>query len=117
ALGQPIRSVRLAHVSFALYAPGLALFVGGLVTGVMPAMLAGAATFGTGVLLFVGNLTATLRRAERRDVSWWALALATFFLTTTLLVGWLLAGNLRWGYLGGGRYGAVGVHLHIAIAG
>jgi hypothetical protein len=117
ALGQPIRSVRLAHLTFALYAPGLAAFVAGLATGHSAIMLAGAATFGSGVLLFVGNLAATLRRSENRDVTWWALAGAATFLLVTLGFGLALAGNLRWGYLGGGRFAAVGVHLHVAIAG
>ncbi|HEX6308144.1 MAG TPA: hypothetical protein VFZ69_08155 [Longimicrobiales bacterium] len=117
ALGEPIRSVRLAHVSHALYVTGLAAFVGGLVLAESWFMLAGAATFGTGILCFVGNLGATLRIARRRDVTWWALACAAFFLTVTLVLGLALAGNLRWGYLGGGRLSAIGVHLHVALAG
>src|SRR5690606_17011980 len=117
ALGKPIRSVRLAHVSFALYVPGLAAFVSGLVLFRPVLMLAGAATFGTGILLFVGNLAATLHASKRRDVTWWALACAAFFLTITLVLGLALAGNLRWGYLGAGRVAALGVHLHVAIAG
>ena len=117
ALGSPIRSVQLAHVSFALYVPGLAAFVSGLVLFVPALMLAGAATFGTGILLFVGNLAGTLHASKRRDVTWWALACAAFFLTITLVLGLALAGNLRWGYLGSERISALGVHLHVAIAG
>ncbi len=117
ALGRPIASVRLAHITFALYVPGLLAFIAGLVFGRPTAMLAGAATFGTGVLLFAGNLGWTLRRAEKRDVTWWALALAATFLVITLVFGIALAGNLRWGYLGGERYTAVGTHMHVAIAG
>lgn len=117
ALGHPIRSVRLAHVTFALYVPGLAAFVTGLVLIESVVMLAGAATFGTGILLFAGNLAATLHVAKRRDVTWWALACAAFFLVITLVLGLALAGNLRWGYLGAGRVSALGVHLHVALAG
>ncbi|MGH7444852.1 MAG: hypothetical protein ACREKM_08255, partial [Longimicrobiales bacterium] len=117
ALGEPIRSVRVAHTSFGLYVPGLAAFVGGLIAGQHVVMLFGAATFGTGVLLFIGNLSATLRASTRRDVTWWALACATFFLLVTLVFGGALAGNLRWGYLGAGRLNALGVHLHVALAG
>src|SRR5690606_7418328 len=111
------RSIRAAHVSFALHVIGLSAFVGGLVLAMWSVMLCGAAMFGTGVLVFVGNLAATLRRARRRDVTWWALAGAAFFLTITLLLGLALAGNLRWGYLSAGRYAAIGVHLHVALAG
>lgn len=117
ALGEPIRSVRLAHASFALYAPGLAVFIAGLALGVSVLVLAGAAAFGTGVLLFAGNLAATLRRSSERGVTWWALAGAAVFLVVTLVLGLALSGNLRWGYLGGARYVAVGVHLHVALAG
>lgn len=117
ALGQTIRSVRLAYVTFALYVPGLAAFVAGFALSRSTLMLAGAATFGTAVLLFVGNLAATLRRSEKRDVTWWALTFAAIYLVVTLLSGLALAGNLRWGFLGGGRFAALGVHLHVAIAG
>ncbi len=117
ALGEPIRSVRLGHVAFALYVPGLALFVCGLAFDASAAMLVGAATFGAGILVFAGNLAATLRRSTRRDVTWWALAGADVFLLATLALGILLAGNLRSGYLGGERLAALGTHLHVALAG
>jgi hypothetical protein len=117
ALGQPIRSIRLAHATFALYVPGLLAFVAGLLAGRSWLMLTGAATFGTGVMLFAANLGMTLRRARRRDVTWWALAAAGVFLVITLVFGVSLAGNLRWAYLGGARMTAVGTHLHVALAG
>lgn len=117
ALGEPIRSVRVAHMTFALYAPGVAAFVLGLMTGRPVVMLAGAATFGTGVLLFLGNFGATLARGKRRDVTWWALTGAAVFLCVTLVLGLALAGNLHWHYLGAERPTALATHLHVAIAG
>ena len=117
ALHVPIRSERLAHASLALHAPGLALFVGGMLAGSHTTMLAGAASFGTGLLLFAGNLAATLRRAPERNVTWWALAGAALSLVSTVALGVSLAGNLRWGYLGANRFLALGVHLHVAVAG
>jgi hypothetical protein len=117
ALGEPIRSERLAHLTFALYAPGLLLFVGGLAGGRQEVMLPGAALFGTGLLLFVGNLGATLHRCRERTLTWWALVPANFFLLATVVLGISLAGNLRWNWLGGHRMVALGVHLHVAIAG
>src|SRR5690606_34655128 len=117
ALGEPIRSVRLAHASFALHAPGLALFVTGLLSSETTLMLTGAACFGTGILLFTINLAVTLKAAGRRDVTWWALAFADAYLFATLCIGIALAGNLRWGYLGAGRLNAMAVHIHIAVAG
>lgn len=117
ALGEPIRSVRLGHVAFALYVPGLAVFVSGLAFDASAAMLAGASAFGAGILVFAGNLLLTLRRSTRRDLTWWALAGADVFLLATLALGILLAGNLRYGYLTGERLAALGLHLHVALAG
>jgi hypothetical protein len=117
ALGESIRSERLAHVTFWLYTPGLVLFVSGLLSGDTALVVAGAALFGTGILLFVANLAATLRAASRRDVTWWALACAAFYLLVTLVLGGALAGNQRWGYLADARVTALGVHVHIALAG
>lgn len=117
ALGRPIRSIGLAHVTFALYVPGLLAFVAGLATSARALTLGGAAVFGTGVVLFIGNLSATLASAERRDVTWWALAAATFFLFVTFLLGLALTGNLHSGFLGASRFTALGVHLHVALAG
>ncbi|HEX6909909.1 MAG TPA: hypothetical protein VF142_05930 [Longimicrobium sp.] len=117
ALGVPIRSRRAAHAGFVLYVPGLALFVGGLAAGSHPARMAGAALFGTALLLFIGNLAATLRRAPERTLTWWALTGAASSLLATVALGISLAGNLHWGYLGANRFAAVGVHLHVAVAG
>lgn len=117
ALLAPIRSERLAHVSLVLYAPGLALFLFGLLTGSRTILLTGAATFGTGLSLFVGNLVATLKRADERNLSWWSLAGAVTFLVATIVLGVSLAGNLHWNFLGESRFLALGVHLHVAIFG
>lgn len=117
ALGEPIRSIRTGHLTFALYVPGLAAFVTGLWLGATAVMLAGAITFGSALLLFALNLGATLRRAPRRDVTWWALAGADLFLTVTVVLGLTLAGDLRWAYLGAARFTALGTHLHVALGG
>lgn len=117
ALGEAVRSVRLAHLTFALYAPGLAAFAVGLLTFRPGLLLAGAATFGTALLLFVWNLGATLARSRQRDVTWWALAAADVFLAVTVLIGIALAANLRWGYFADTRLTVIGTHLHVALAG
>jgi hypothetical protein len=117
ALQSPIRSERLAHATFLLYVPGLASFVGGMIAGSHVVVMAGGILFGSGLLLFAGNLTATLRRAPVRNVTWWALAGAVLFLVSTVVLGISLAGNLRSGYLGANRFLALGVHLHVAALG
>lgn len=117
ALGQPIASERVAHLSFALHVPGVALFVLGVMLGRGALLLAGISCLGAGIVFFLGNLAVTLRRAERRDVTWWAIACATVFLGVTVVLGSALGVNLRTGFLGGVRPLALGTHLHIALAG
>lgn len=117
ALLEPIRSQRVAHITFFLYVPGLIVFVAGLLLGRTILLLPGVALFGTGVLLFVANMAATLYGASRRDVTWWALSCATLFLLITLILGGALAGNQRYGYLASHRMTALGVHIHVALAG
>ena len=117
ALQTPIRSRRLAELGLAMYVPGLVLFLGGLLLTRPTVMVAGAGLFGTALLLFVGNLAVTLRRAPERNLTWWALVGSASSLVATIVLGVSLAGNLRWGYLGAERFLAVGVHLHVAIAG
>jgi len=117
ALGESIRSVRVAHVTFGLYVMGVPLFVYGVVAGHPMAMMLGAGTFGAGILAFVANVSTTLHRARRRDVTWWALTGALVYLVVTLVLGLTLAGNLWKGYLGAGRFMVLGVHLHIALGG
>jgi hypothetical protein len=117
ALGVPIRSERWAHIAFWLYAPGLALFIGALVTNHPTVMITGGGLFGTGLLIFVVNLVATLVAARDRGLTWWSLVGAALSLLTTIAIGLTLAANLRSGFLGPHRFLAVGVHLHLALAG
>lgn len=117
ALGEPIRSVPAGHLAFALYVPGLAAFVAGMVLGIAPLMLGGAALFGTAILIFAVNLGATLRRATTRDLTWWALAGADLFLLVTLGFGLTLAGDLHWSFLGAAQPIALGTHLQVALFG
>jgi hypothetical protein len=117
ALGVGIRSPVLAHVTFGLFVVGLGPFVAGLATGLPVLMVGGAALFGTAILLFCGNLVATLARPGARDVTWWSLAAASLYLFLTAALGLALAGNLEWGYLGADRWTALGVHLHLALGG
>lgn len=117
ALQTPIRSQRIASITLALHAPGLLLFLVGLLRSEAALMLPGAMLFGTGLLLFIGNLAVTLRQAPERNLTWWALVGAAASLFSTVVLGMSLTGNLRWGYIGADRFLAVGVHMHVAIGG
>jgi hypothetical protein len=117
ALQVPIRWPRLAYLTLALYAPGLLVFIGGLMRPDPTALFTGAVLFGTGLLLFIVNLGVTLKRAPERNLTWWALAGASVFLLATVILGIALAGNLRWDYMGPNRFLAMGVHIHVAVVG
>jgi hypothetical protein len=117
ALGVGIRWAALAYLTLALVVVGLAGFATGLLAGPWWVLASGAASLALGVLVFCGNLVATLARAARRDLTWWSLAGAVFYLMLTALLGLLLAGNLGGGYGGVARWTALGVHFHVALAG
>jgi hypothetical protein len=117
ALSRSIRWERLGYATLGLYAPGLAAMVLGLQQPHRPLLLAGVATFSAGLLLFALNLAATLRLARPRTLTWWCLAGAAAGLVATVVLGASLAGNLQWNYLGARRFAALGIHMHVALAG
>jgi hypothetical protein len=115
-LGTRMRWYGLGHASLVLYVPGLLLFVGGLLSGTTMLMLAGAALFSTGLLLFLVNAAAGMARVATRDTTWRTLAAAFGFLLVTIVLGASLAGNLRWFFLAD-RVHALAVHMHVALGG
>ena len=117
ALDAPVRWARLGHVSFAVFAPGVGIFASGVASGSLVVRQVGIALVAIGVLLTVGNVTATLRRARRHDATWAAIALAITFLTSTLGIGVILLHNLHTGFLAAARVHVLAVHLHVAIIG
>ena len=117
ALDAPMRNARLGHVSFAVFAPGVGFFAGGVANGSMVMRHLGIALVATGVLLTVGNVATALRRARRHDATWAAIALAITFLTSTLGFGVLLLHNLHTGFLGAARVHILAAHLHVAVLG
>lgn len=112
-----IHSVRWAHVSFWSYAPGVALFAGGLAAGSMPLRHLGIAMVAFGIVGVVVNVGLALRAAPRRTVVWGAIAVALAFLTSTLGIGLVLLRNLDTAFLAGARVRVLAVHLHIAMIG
>lgn len=117
ALDRAVRWPKLAGATLWLHVPGLLAFVGGLLTQRTALVATGASLLAVGLLSFVANLAATLKGSPRRDLTWWALALAAFFLTLTVVVGWALAANLRWPFMGAARLMALLTHIHIALVG
>ena len=116
-LGQEIRWLGAARVTLLLHAPGLAVFVFGLVTVHPAATIFGASAVSLGVVLFAVNVGSTLRRVRPRDPTWWALTSAVFFLVGTMVLGGAMAANLAWPYLGAERLTALVTHLHVGLVG
>jgi hypothetical protein len=117
ALGAPIRSIRLGHAAFWTFAPGAGLFAAGVATSNTTLHHVGIAFVGLGVILGVGNVAATLPRAKNRDVTWAAIALAIFFLASTLSLGVVLLHNVHTGFLASARIIVLATHLHVALVG
>lgn len=117
ALGRGIASERVAHTTFGIHVGGVVLMTGGIGLHHADLVAIGVSLLGLGILLFVGNLVATLRRAPRRELTWWALALAAVFLTLALAAGIALSINRFTGFLGGAQPDALRVHIHTALYG
>ena len=78
---------------------------------------AGIALVAVGILLAVGNIALSLPRAPSRDATWWAIATALAFLTSTLVLGVVLLHNLHTGFLAEARLRVLATHLHVALVG
>lgn len=117
ALGQSIASERVAHLTFILHVGGVCALVSGMYLARDGLRIGGVTSLGLAITLFLVNLGVTLRRAARRDVTWWALSLASAFLGVTMVLGAALAMNLGSGFLGGAQPLALGVHMHVALFG
>ena len=117
ALGAPLRSTRVAHASFWAFAPGAGLFAAGVATSAPMLHHPGIALVAIGILLAVGNLALSLPRAPARDATWWAVAAALTFLTSTLVLGVVLLHNLHTGFLAEARLRVLAIHLHVALVG
>ncbi len=117
ALDRSVRWPRVARATLWLHVPGLLAFVAGLMAQRPGLTVVGASLLATGLMAFIANLAATLKSAPRRDMTWWALALAACFLFLTVAVGWALAANLRWPYMGAFRIAALATHIHVALVG
>ncbi len=117
ALGHGVASERLAHLTFVIYVAGVALMVAGLGSHNAALVAAGVALLGTGILLFLGNLVATLRKATQKGLTWWALALAAVFLAVALAAGIALSIHRFTAFLGASQHDVLRVHLHTALYG
>jgi hypothetical protein len=116
-LGAPMRSLRVGHLSFWCFAPGVGLFAAGVATHDTMLHHGGIWLVGVGILLGAGNVAATLPRARTRPVDGAAMAIALCVLVSTLGVGVVLLHNLHTGFLAEARVRVLSAHLHVAIVG
>lgn len=117
ALGAPLGSTRVGQAAFWAFVPGVALFAAGVATSAVTLHHAGIALVAIGILLATGNLTVSLARATRRDVTWAAVAMALGFLVSTLVLGVVLLHNVHSGFLAQARLRVLAIHLHVALVG
>lgn len=116
AVGKSIWSFKLAHVSFALQALGVAALVGGLFTNSRFALFAGAASLTLAFWSFGVNLTLTLLGSKQREFTYFALAAATVSLFATPVYGVLLAVYMHHGGLLD-PFAVIAHHAHVAVMG
>lgn len=116
AVGRPMRSTALAHLSFAAQALGVGCFVIALLSGSRSLLLIGASALTLAFVSFGGNLTATLLGARERGLTFWALAGATVSLLATPVYGLVLAFYVHDGGLDD-PFDTIGHHAHVAIVG
>lgn len=117
ALGAPVWSERLGHISFACTVPGIALFALGVMRNSITLHHTGIALLAIGIILLITNVAGSLPRAHRRDVTWAAMGIAVAFLALTLVLGVVLLHNVVTGALGTARQRILATHLHVALLG
>lgn len=117
ALGAPIRSLRVAHASFWILAPGIGVFACGVITSSGSVLAVGGVLVGAGLLLAVGHIAATLVGGRTRDVTWIAIGIGIVFLVSTLVFGLVLALSLHTSLVATIRVRTLTAHLHLALVG
>lgn len=117
ALGVSISSERAGHLSFWMFAPGVALFASGVAFSSTDLRYAGIGLISVAIICLLINAGLSLRRVAKRDVIWVAVMTGISFLTVTLLLGSLLSENMRTGLLADARIRVLTTHLHVAMLG
>lgn len=117
ALGSQVRWPRAGWASLAAFVPGAAFFAAGVMRSSSVLHHAGVALVASGILILLVNVGFTLRAALRRDVTWWAVAIALGALGSTPVLGVVLLHNLHTAFLAEARLRVLSIHLHVAIVG
>lgn len=117
ALGTTLWSERTGWWHFSLHAVG----VPGMVHAFWHWNLVELATCGSlvalGIVLFAVNAWNTIRRSGKRDAVAWSLALATGWLSLTVLAGLTLVANHLWNFWTADPLALLRAHAHLGLAG
>jgi hypothetical protein len=72
---------------------------------------------GLGIALFAANTWGTIQRSGKRDAVAWSLALATGWLSLTVLAGLTLVANRLWHFWAADPLALLRAHAHLGLAG
>ena len=113
----PLFSERLGRAQFAFMLAGLIAMVASFWAGRWEGVAAGAGLALVAVVLYLVNMTMTLRRMERRDVGAEYIAAAFVYLAATVLLGSAMALDKLLDFLGGQVLATIHAHAHLAALG
>lgn len=117
ALQTPLAAVRLGRLSFWCYFGGLIGLPVGLARTWLPALAVGGVLLTIAFLLAIVVIAATLRRAPRRDIVAWHIAVSLAGLAAGVAYGLILAINKGTGFLGASTLHQIAAHTTIMLGG
>lgn len=113
----PLYSERLGRWQFPLLVVGIAVMVVHFWTGHYRGLATGAILVLAATMLFLVNLSLTLRRISRKDVAIPYLVAALMYLALTVILGNLMALDKVFDFLGGQVLATIQGHAHLAALG
>jgi cbb3-type cytochrome oxidase subunit 1 len=116
-LSVPLYSERLGRWQFPPLVVGMAIMVGHFWTGHYRRVVPGTLLVLLATILFVVNLTPTLHRMPRKDVSTRYLVASLAYLGATAVLGTLMALDKVLNFLGGQVLATIQGHAHLAALG
>lgn len=117
ALGTTLWSERTGWWHFTCHALGVLGMVYAFRHWNLLVLAAGGSLVALGIAFFSTNAWATIRRSGKRDAVAWSLALATGWLSLTVLAGLTLVANRRWNFWTADPLALLRVHAHLGLGG
>ena len=117
AVGEELAWPRLAWIHGALHAVGVPVMVAAFLRGNFSWVAAGGSLVAVGALLASLNMAVTIGRARTKDAVAWAFGFSAFWLSATVIAGFLLAVNRAHPVLPGNSETWLKVHAHLGVVG